>query len=540
MIMRDLPVNARALIWCAVSTATQAQENRASMEEQERWAVNVCRDNNWQVIDILRVSGHSRNYKDIHTLANDARAKGIDAFDKLIAHLDRCDFDVFLCRDANRFARRASLLHYLIESIVEDCGAVIYSQHDGWVDKQNAAGFAAMKGYSTTQDMSWVSNGMRMGRKKRFEKGLPAGGVLSTSHKFVRDPQTGKAQDLTINNDMLFLYHCMGELVLEGVAWGKIGEELYRRWGLKSTTGVLYAHRSVYYRMYNPIIWGNIAMNHYRYPVGEWVFYPHSSKPLAVDIQYDVIPPLYTGEFARELRAELIRRIGFRGKVTPSDTYRFSNLCVCGVCGSNMSVASRPAPKRGYIRTQNDKLSRYRITDYGIVQWGLKCRNNVAFTLDGERICSNTPIYQITLEQYFTQIFEQVLSGRSLADLVQLDRVNSFDVPSVDINVEIRKIEGQMKTLITQQSLAPDNAQSFYQEQILQLSDQLRLLREMYNTSVQIDKHANGLDAERLKQVRLDAIWDLPDLEINRFLRQGFANHRVVVMGNSVVGIKKV
>src|SRR6185369_5529300 len=121
------------------------------------------------------VPGHSRNYKSLDKLAADARADGIAAFDQLIEHLENCDFDVFVCRDANRFARRASLLHYIVESIIEDCGARIYSFNDGWVDATNADIFAMVKGYSTSKEIKDIVEKARRGKDRLTERGLPVG-----------------------------------------------------------------------------------------------------------------------------------------------------------------------------------------------------------------------------------------------------------------------------------------------------------------------------------------------------------------------------
>ncbi|MCU0479971.1 MAG: recombinase family protein [Anaerolineae bacterium] len=239
----QLPPNARAIIWCAVSTTRQAGEDRASMDEQEAWALDMCRQNGWQVVDILRVNGHSRNYKDLNTLASDARAKGIDAFDRLITHLNKADFDVFICRDANRFARRASLLHYIVESIIYDCHAVIYSQHDGWITEDNMAGFAALKGYSIEKDMQWIREGLSMGRKRLFERGMPVSGNTPLSHKRVRNERTGKGIGIVVNEESKLLYERIGTLLLEGLSWDEVGKELYVC--AMATTTVITAPHSV-------------------------------------------------------------------------------------------------------------------------------------------------------------------------------------------------------------------------------------------------------------------------------------------------------
>ena len=95
----------RAIIWCAVSTKGQAVEEKDSLPTQEADARAKCDAEGWEVVDVLKVPGHSRNYIDIHECARDMRKNGIDAFDKLIRHWEDRDFDVLVARDGDRFAR---------------------------------------------------------------------------------------------------------------------------------------------------------------------------------------------------------------------------------------------------------------------------------------------------------------------------------------------------------------------------------------------------------------------------------------------------
>lgn len=533
-----LPPHARAIIWCAVSTTQQAGDDRASMEEQEKWAMETCQKNGWQVVDILRVPGHSRNYKDINTLASDARAKGIDAFDRLIAHLERADFDVFICRDANRFARRASLLHYIIESIIDDCGAVIYSQHDGWVDSSNAAGFSAMKGYSTTQDMRWIREGMKIGKEKLVKRGIPPSGIVSSSHKKVRDVNTGKTTAIVVNDEMLDLYLAVGELLLEGLAWNQMGEALYKRWGIVNRTGNLYDINAIYYRLYNPIIWGNLANGRTKYPVGEWVFYDHPSKPKGLVIEYGVTPPIYDGRFAHDVRDELIRRLDIRGKSKPSSSYRFSAMCVCGICGNSMAVAS--ANPRTHGVKPNTYGGRYRVTDEGRIQWGVTCQYKYKKDVNGNR-CTGNFIKQEALEAFLTQLMYYMLDGKPMSDYFNPDDLLSPNEPTIEqITTQIEKAREQIRVLVRKQSLAPESVHDIYQSEILKLSDQIL---EWDSSLVHLEtrqRDMNLIDEYAKENMQVENFWNLSDLEINQMLKGLLRDYRLVILNNEVIGMKLV
>jgi DNA invertase Pin-like site-specific DNA recombinase len=96
----------RAVIWCAVSTLAQTADDKDSLPSQETAARELCKQNGWVIADVLIVPGHSRFYIDIHDCAHDMAAKGINAFYRLIELWEQEAFDVLVCRDFNRFARR--------------------------------------------------------------------------------------------------------------------------------------------------------------------------------------------------------------------------------------------------------------------------------------------------------------------------------------------------------------------------------------------------------------------------------------------------
>ena len=69
---------------------SQANEDeKLSLSQQEADARTLCEREGWQVIDVLRVPGHSRRYVDIHECARDMQAEGIDAFNKLLGYWEQ-------------------------------------------------------------------------------------------------------------------------------------------------------------------------------------------------------------------------------------------------------------------------------------------------------------------------------------------------------------------------------------------------------------------------------------------------------------------
>ena len=126
----------RLLIWAAVSTKVQAEDEKQSISTQLADARTFAAANGLAVIGELVVPGHTRSVRTLSELQARSRAVGITAFDDLERLIRARAFDVFWCRGADRFARRQSLLHQIADMLIEDAGAAIYSQSDGlWVDE---------------------------------------------------------------------------------------------------------------------------------------------------------------------------------------------------------------------------------------------------------------------------------------------------------------------------------------------------------------------------------------------------------------------
>src|SRR5262249_12352560 len=156
----------------------------------------LCEANGWREMAVLTVPGHSRRYIDIHELAEDARAKGIDAFDRILDLWKRCAFDVLICRDGDRFARTQALHAYFVEKTIE-IGRRIYSLADGWVDEKNYRMFISMSGYHSASHIDGLVKARKKGMKKRMERGLNGGTTIPMIYRIVRD-ESGKALRLEL------------------------------------------------------------------------------------------------------------------------------------------------------------------------------------------------------------------------------------------------------------------------------------------------------------------------------------------------------
>ena len=336
----------RALIWAAVSTAVQAEDDKYSLPIQEADALALAAHNGWRVVDTLRVPGHSRFYVDIHECAADMLAEGIDAFDRLIKHWRARDFDVLIVRDGNRFARTQSLHAYVTEMTIRK-GAVLWSLSDGLVDESNYRMWIAMNGYKASSEVDTLVKRRREAQPGKAKRGLFVHGNIPISHRVIRDPKNGAALKVVVDETKRRLFDDAARLILEGVGWHDIEKELFERFGHANRPGEPHSPIRIYSLITNPTFWGHIATGHrHRHKVngkgfaqlGDWIFEPGHPIPEGVSIEYNVLDPVYTGELAEQIKAEVRRRRSILGSTSPRRTHPFGSIFVCLECGYYMTT----------------------------------------------------------------------------------------------------------------------------------------------------------------------------------------------------------
>ncbi|MDX2078996.1 MAG: recombinase family protein [bacterium] len=244
----------KAIIWAAVSSEIQAHEDKYSIGTQLADAEALCVRNDWVIIDKLVVPGHSRDYYTLDEVTKATISDGITAFLYLKQHINSRDFDVFICRDANRFARKASLLHEIVDRIIYVAGARIYSLADGWVDKSNSDMFSAFKGYETNKQVRWLVEANARGRKELVKRGLPIGARIPITHKLIRD-EKGKASHIELVPDKVQMMTYVARfLVDDHITYQHLGANLRDKYGILDSSGLVYERSTLYYLLHNPFV----------------------------------------------------------------------------------------------------------------------------------------------------------------------------------------------------------------------------------------------------------------------------------------------
>lgn len=521
----------KALIWCAVSSRAQNEPEKISLPQQEQDARDVCQKNDWQIVDVLRVPGHSRRYIDFHELARDASGQGIDAFHKLTSHWAARDFDVLIVRDGDRFARTQALHAYVVERTIE-MRARIFSLQDGWVDERNYRMWIAMGGYKAAGDIDRLVRSRRDSMRARAQGGLPTSSRIPISHVLIRNPDNGRAMHLEVNESKRRLWDDLAALVVEGVAWQHLETELFNRFGhVHDKTGKKYHAHYMYSLIMKPVFWGHVALNHNSasslngYKKGGWIFDESEPIPQGATVFRNTHPPVWTGEVAEAVKAEIRRRKEVtRGRATSHQTHRFSGLCVCAECGS-------------FMATHTDEGYRGLICPAGKVRTSAKLPDCNNYKIINERkvIARMSDYLRQMLELNSTDVFEllsfkdQDLSGRH-------ERLAQ----------DIEDLENQARALIRLQAAAGSELESLYAAELAQIEVRLKNMRaahaQMLSRDVfeqqQIRVQHDTL--ESLAAMTIDMFWKQESRYINQMLHRLMGKRRLLGLKGELVGVATV
>lgn len=509
----------RAVIWVAVSSQAQADDEKTSLPEQERQARALAEQHGWRVVDLLSVPGHSRRYIDFHDVNRDMLVQGIDAFQRLLGHWEACDFDVLIVRDGSRFARSQSLHAYVVERTIQ-AGARIYSLADGWVDEQNHRMFIAMGGYSAAAQADHISRAQQAAKDRLAERGLWHNGRPPWFLKVIRN-EYGKVLSMHVDRSYQRLYDDLAELLLAGVSWVNIEKELWKRGHGKN--GRAFPRFAMYHIVYNPVWWGNSARNWNsinrpnRQKKDMWCFDPEFPAPPEVKIWYDTHEPVWDGDIAEAIKAELRRRRMSIRRAGRSHT--FTGLLVCGRCGHYMVYKGKRGTY-GRYGCQSRDVSR-----------GVSAACDRLWSISGQKV-----------KDYVDALLRRMLEVGALdVDLIGGQHASDDAAQRISqIKSEIESVENQTRTLIQKQAAAPDALHDLYDEQLAYLADQLTILRQnLIMAQSEAQKHAHNPEdqqraLEEIGEQGLEAFWQQPEPQINRVLHRLMGNRRFVVIDDII------
>lgn len=518
----------RCLIWCAVSSHAQNEPDKISLPQQENESRAMAHRQGWQILEVLRVPGHSRRYIDFHELAKDASKEGIEAFNRLMRHWEARDFDVLVVRDGERFARTQALHAYVTERTI-DIGAKIYSLQDGWVDDENHRMWIAMAGYKAAGDIDRLIKSRNLAMNARAQRGLPISSRVPISHNLLRDPNTGKALRLEVDETKRRLWDDLAKLVLEGVSWDRMDLELYQRFGHVDAKGRPYYSGYMYRLIMKPLFWGHIARFHHStdskngFRYGRWIYDEAEPMPEGTVIYRNTHPAVWNGELADKIRQEIDRRSEhIRGKSSSSYTHRFSGLFICAKCSAFMGSCGNTT---------------YR---------GIRCAGT-GKTLKLQPCDNRGATSERKLIVWVNEYLEQMLQQKSTEVFgTQLSQEVSVQSKLETLDADITKLEDQARVIIRKQISAEESLQRIYDEEIAKLGEELRIVKEVrlkMQGEVSTSQHlqtVQQMTLEELASLTLETFWQQESRYINQILHRLMGKRRFIILKGEIIGVAEV
>lgn len=501
----------RVLIWTAVSTRGQTAEDKHSLPIQEEDGRNFALAEGGTVVDVLRVPGHSRRYKDFAELAEQAARKGIPAFRQLEAHWRARDFDVLWVRAGDRFARTQSLHARITEEII-DAGARIYSAADGWVDRHNYRMWTAMGGYSASASVDQL---VRLGRATKDAKaqiGLAINARPIWCYRVLRT-ELGRIRAVERDETKEAVVRDAARLVLEGVAWHDVERVLAARFGHANGDKPFHNH-FFYWLFHNPFFWGNSARRwkgaasaHGR-QWDAWVFDAASPAPDGVLIYYGTHRPYLDDELGLALKAELLRRrSSVRGSNRPHRSRMFSGLLVCAHCGHYL-IWMHNNHGRAYYR----------------------CATTINAV--DRALCPGQYVREDRLAAWFDARLRRMVATADPLLLLSEGRDDGAG-DAAALRARVGELRRQVGRLIAKQASADDSVRDLYDEQIGATAAQLKTLQRRLDEADRATNVAERQQAEgghqALAQAGVDAFWTWPPVAINQLLHRLMGRRRVAI-----------
>ena len=519
----------RALILASVSTPEQAADEKQSLDAQERDMREIAARYNWQIFDVLRIPGFSRDYISWEECAQDMLKEGVTALVDLKRYCEQNAFDVFMIRDADRFGRTQSLVMQIAETIGRKMHKSIYSQIDGLIEPENCRMWAMLAGYRAAGEMDKKLLYYRTGMEPRAERGLHDG-TTPWFQRTIRDPENGKALRVELREDYRYIWDAVFKaLVVERIGFGYLEQVLFERFQIiDPRSGRPFRRHAIYDVLcMNPSAWGHRYRGKKRHKrnkegglSGEWVYDRNVSPPDDIKLYYDVLPAIYTGQQAADMMDELRRRREIRGSMKPTHPSTFSGLLICDYCGNHLVYNNRPEKNwRAY-----------------------RCQTHERHRMGAEQDCACKPksIRFEKLEAWLRPFLEQLIAGVSVDTM--------FPLPSSTAENDLAALEQQVAAVETEKThfierlgLIPDSMLPEYHRQMQQLAERSDQLQSRLNTlkTVSHSQNRSGQLAalNDLIHIGADAFWELEAGRQQQILKRLFATWRIIVADGEVVSV---
>jgi DNA invertase Pin-like site-specific DNA recombinase len=518
----------RVLTWSAVSSKKQAKDDKFSIPDQIAMGRQIAADLDGDLVDELVVRGFSRDYRTLAEVVAATQDKEMDAFRRLHDHIQARDFDVFVCVDADRFGRKASLVLEIIDLITEELGADMITYIDNMtMNDENSLTIGLLKAYKAQMDIKRMKENHRKGMNNRAAQHKLLGSFTPLFLLRLRD-ESGKEVATVVNEELRPLWTDIAAVVLDRIRWDECEQALFDRYG-HGVDGQPFKRGSVYGWLMNPAFWGHNARNWRKRAntwvkqLGPWIWDDSVDAPDSVLLFRHVRPAVYSGEWAElgeRVKAELWRRYRLKGKAKTRNTFRFHGLLVCDGCGYSLNQSRSGMNDHVYMacQTRHRKAAR-----------GIDCPERRYIHADKVKAYFDAQL-RVALDSQATELFEVnqevALLQRSVED-------------------EQRQIERQrdrIQALVMELADAPAVAREVYRQQIARLSQEIDAMQgRLFERQREVNSRRNSqADQARviglLKERGVDWLWEQEDGFIHQVLSTALGDNQLVVKDGEIIG----
>lgn len=518
----------QVLIWAAVSTKAQ---DRYSIEDQLKLARDWCVRSGAVIVDELIVRGFSRDYwtlSDVVTAAADD--PDMRAFAQLQEHIRQKSFSLFLCFDADRFGRTTSLVHEVIGRITRDVNARIYTLFDGtWINAENAPMIGTLKALKAQQDVDRLKEYRRIGMNNRARDGKSTGSRMPLFHRKVRD-ENGKEIGVVVNEELRWLWTDLATLILDGWPWEQMEQELFHRYGHGKDPDTPYTRDYMRHLVTHPAFWGHNALN-YRLKggvstknVGPWIWDEAYEPPPGVTVYRNRLPAVYSGAWAalgEQVKQELTRRYGLRGKARSNTSFRFSGLLICEECGYALDKATSGSGKIIYMRCETPLMHNKRRT--------VSCTQRKY-------------IHDYQIQEWFETQFLRRGSGQN-SEL--FDSLTSAETVARQITEHERRLatlNARAESLLTELLDAPDALRGVYRAKLVEMGDEIERINTVIgDLKISLSTSRDAVAAQENLIATLDEheegwLWQQDERFIHQQLTAALGNKRLATRDGKIIG----
>jgi DNA invertase Pin-like site-specific DNA recombinase len=525
------PPGSRVLSWAGVSTAEQAKSERESLRSQKADNEAAAARFGWQIVAHLEVPGFSRGYLDLREFADDAAAQGINAGLQLIEYLEgRKAFDVFMCRDADRFGRTMSLVTRISEDILYRLNKHIYTTANGQLIGRGGGGnfWMAMKSMEARGEVDRLVARRAMGVSGRVKRGLMSGDIPAT-HKLIRDDK-GRGTHLELVPEWVEIMHRAADLLLSGIATsGNLEPQLFKLYGIGEANKP-FRRYYIMKRFFNPLTYGNTYTGHIVRATEPslWFAEPGHAQPADLkEIHYNTTVAVFTGDLRRRVLDYLSDFIQNRAGAGNKARSWHAGLVVCAECGYAANVRS----------ATNHPPHVYRYLACSTVT---RAKDN----MPGERECSNrTFLREDTLQEYVNILLKRMIEAQSLALVTQA--LGDVDTSALlaTANARVDELSAKLKALLVDRAVATGIIRALYDEQYAELAAELDDAETQRNQYVSHQRPPDTRQQEAalslITRLTLDAFWQQEPGVIRQTLRELLGGLRFAIEGGRVVGLTR-